>query len=170
MGLKWELVPRLLYPCGRQTRFGWDWRLRLDDSSLDRCASLSEIKPTERLTMTRSRFIAPLSCLAGALVCIGLQFSLQCTELKTVTPIIAPAGACIVGQLMAGNEDPLTIAALCAGVVIDDIISVTTAIEASQAEAGTPDTGSVSPVSPALVERVRAKAIALKTVGKASSN
>jgi hypothetical protein len=58
-----------------------------------------------------------------------------------------------VDQLLAGNDDPLTIVAACAGVVVQDVIDVVTTLESQQSDAG--------PLTSAMFERVRTRAIAL---------
>ena len=97
-----------------------------------------------------------LAALALALVTV-----IGCAQLKTAAPLLEPAGACIVGQLLTGNEDPLSIVADCVGITIEDVIAVVTALEAAK-PTGDAGTETTAVVNVAMLERVRAKAAALR--------
>jgi len=77
---------------------------------------------------------AAIQFAAFALLCASLGgVAVSCAAFSKSVPLLEPAGACIVTQLLDGGAtDPLQIVAACAGTTIDDVIAVVEALTAAQ--------------------------------------
>jgi len=104
----------------------------------------------------------------AAFVCTGIMvapviamLTNGCQQVKVAAPLLEPAGACIVTQLLDGGAtDPLAIVAACAGVTIDDVIQVIETLMAAQPDAGLAD-GGVTPTA-ARLAAVHVRAVSIR--------
>ena len=81
------------------------------------------------LMMNRALLAIP----AALFVSAAIVATPSCAAFSKAIPLVEPAGACIVTQLLEGGAtDPLQIVAACAGVTIEDVIAVIEQLMAQQ--------------------------------------
>jgi len=119
-----------------------------------------------RRSQRPARGPSPIGAVVCTIFCIAAMIEMPvpttgCQQVKVATPLLEPAGACIVTQLLDGGAtDPLAIVAACAGVTIDDVIQVIETLMAAQPDAGLAD-GGVTPTA-ARLAAVHVRALSLK--------